>query len=166
MQKPTLSGRRYEQGKYRPRNPQKYLGDPNNILYRSSWEHLFCRWCDTTPSVLRWTSETIVVPYVYSVDGKEHRYFIDFAIIVQQADGTQKKFLVEIKPFSQTQVPKPRAGMKQEAFNEAMLTYAKNQDKWKAAQKYARSIGAEFIVLTEKTLLVESPRRYRRKKQK
>ena len=26
------------QGRFKPKNPSKYMGDPTNIIYRSSWE--------------------------------------------------------------------------------------------------------------------------------
>lgn len=32
---------KYYQGKYKPKNPEKYVGDINNIIFRSSWERNF-----------------------------------------------------------------------------------------------------------------------------
>ena len=34
-------------GKYNPRNPEKYKGNPHNIIYRSLWERKFMVYCDT-----------------------------------------------------------------------------------------------------------------------
>ena len=31
----------YRSGKYEPKNPEKYIGDIHNIIYRSSWEYRF-----------------------------------------------------------------------------------------------------------------------------
>ena len=42
----------YRSGKYEPRNPEKYIGDIHNIIYRSSWEHRFCTYCDTNELIL------------------------------------------------------------------------------------------------------------------
>ena len=52
------------QGKYRPSFPRKYKGDPTNIIYRSSWEYKFMKWCDITPSIEEWGSEEIIIPYI------------------------------------------------------------------------------------------------------
>ena len=72
---------RFKQGKYIPRNPNKYKGDPRNIIYRSSWEHKFMLWCDQqNSSVQEWGSEEIVIPYVSPVDGKRHKYYPDFYV--------------------------------------------------------------------------------------
>ena len=71
---------RYKQGKYIPRLPRKYKGDPRNIVYRSSWEYKFMLWCDQTPSVTEWGSEEIAIPYISPLDGKRHRYYPDFYV--------------------------------------------------------------------------------------
>ena len=39
-------------GKFTPKNPQKYKGNPKNIIYRSSWERRFMSYCDKTKEVL------------------------------------------------------------------------------------------------------------------
>ena len=49
-------------GKYKPINPNKYQGDPTNIVYRSSWELKFMRFCDLRDDVVQWQSEEIIVP--------------------------------------------------------------------------------------------------------
>jgi trans-aconitate methyltransferase len=67
-------------GKYRPISPQKYKGNPTEIYYRSLWELRFMKWCDENKKVLEWGSEEIVVPYRSPLDGKYHRYFVDFYI--------------------------------------------------------------------------------------
>ena len=51
-----------KQGRFKPRNPGKYKGDPSNIIYRSSWEKKFMLWCDCNLNVLEWGSEEIVIP--------------------------------------------------------------------------------------------------------
>jgi hypothetical protein len=67
-------------GKFQPRNPQKYLGDPSNIVYRSRWELKFMGWLDNHPGVLQWGSEELIIPYRSPIDGRVHRYFPDFII--------------------------------------------------------------------------------------
>ena len=73
-------------GKYRVNYPKKYKGDINEIIYRSSWELKFMKWCDLNPSVLEWGSETMIIPYKSPVDKKIHRYFVDFFIKIKDKD--------------------------------------------------------------------------------
>ena len=91
---------KYHQGKYNIKIPNKYSGDPTNVVYRSSWELKFMNWCDNNSSVLSWSSEETIVPYRSPIDMKLHRYFLDFKIKVNSNDGI-KTYLVEIKPSSQ-----------------------------------------------------------------
>ena len=78
-------------GKYRPKNPKKYIGDKTKIFYRSLWERKFMVYCDTNTSVIEWGSEEIIIPYISPRDKQIHRYFPDFYIKVQQKDGGLKK---------------------------------------------------------------------------
>ena len=41
-------------GKFRPKNPKKYKGDPTNIIYRSLLERRFMVYCDDTPAIIKW----------------------------------------------------------------------------------------------------------------
>lgn len=95
----------YYQGKFSPKNYKKYKGDPTNIIYRSSWELTFMKYCDSNPNVLEWGSEEIVIPYKSPLDNRYHRYFVDFYIKVQEKGGAIKKYLIEVKPKKQTVAP-------------------------------------------------------------
>lgn len=138
----------YHKRKFVPLNPQKYAGDPTNIIMRSSWETRFALWCDKNPSVIKWNSEETVVPYVCPTDNRWHRYFIDFRIQIREKTGTLKTYLVEIKPDKQTRPPEVPSRKTKRFLIEA-ATYMKNEAKWKAANQYARDRGWEFIILTE-----------------
>ena len=52
---------KFHQGKYAPRNPEKYVGDVNNIIYRSGWEKRLLIMFDTNPNVLKYSSEEVIV---------------------------------------------------------------------------------------------------------
>ena len=67
-------------GKYKPRCPYKYKGDPTRITYRSLWELKFMKYCDSNINILEWGSEEIALPYRSPIDNKVHRYFPDFYI--------------------------------------------------------------------------------------
>ena len=66
------------QGFYKPRNPKKYLGDPNNIVYRSGWELKFCEYLDLNTSVISWGSEELSIKYYNPVKKRIARYYPDF----------------------------------------------------------------------------------------
>lgn len=133
--------------KYKPIYPQKYAGDHTNIIMRSSWETKFAIWCDKNPSILKWSSEETIVPYVSPVDNKAHRYFIDFKIQVKSNTGSIKTYLIEIKPYSQTQPPV--SSRKTKRFIQEVMTWGVNEAKWKAANNFAKDRGWEFMILTE-----------------
>lgn len=145
-----VKGSKYYQGKYTPKRPEKYDGDPTQIFYRSSWELKFFNWCDLTESVLKWSSEEIVIPYQCPTDNRWHRYFPDAKIQVKTRTGI-KTYLVEIKPDKQTRPPETPKRKTKQYLNEVM-TWGKNQAKWEYAREYCKDRGIEFVILTEKEL--------------
>ncbi len=143
---------RYFQGKYTPKNPQKYVGDPSNIVFRSSWERHFLEWADTNSKVLNYSSEELHIPYFFVPDGRWHRYFPDFILTVRGKDDKTSVWMVEIKPFAQTQHPRTKAYKNQKRLLKESLEYEKNQSKWAAANIFCNGKGWKFMVLTEKNL--------------
>jgi len=137
-------------GKFIPKNPLKYKGDPTNIVYRSSWELLAMKYFDENTNVIWWASEELIIPYRSPVDNKIHRYFPDFVIKTQRKDGTVMTHVIEIKPESQTKMPKQRKRTKK--YLQEAATYAINQEKWRAADIFCQEHGWKFIILTEKDL--------------
>ena len=141
---------KYDQGIFKPIHPEKYIGNVNNIMYRSGLEKKYMLYFDNNTNVLNWSSEEVVIPYT-QVDGTRHRYFVDFFVKVKTKDGTIKQFLVEIKPYDQCFPPKtPKRVTK--AFKERIKTFFVNQSKWEAAKKSAEKNGMTFIILTERDL--------------
>ena len=136
--------------RFKPQNPQKYRGDVNSIVCRSSWEKIFCVWCDRNPAVIKWSSEEVIIPYFSPADGKEHRYFVDFWIEYLDVEGKSKQKLIEVKPMSQCMRP---AGSKfSKGYDEKLRTWAVNQAKWETAEKFATARNMEFQVVTEREL--------------
>ena len=83
-------------GLFKPKNPSKYKGNINEIVYRSSWEKKMMIYCDTTKSVVEWGSEELVIPYVSPWDGRYHRYFPDFYVKVKDRSGKLQKYIIEV----------------------------------------------------------------------
>lgn len=138
-------------GKYKPSYPEKYNGDPTQIIYRSLWERKFMIYCDTNEKIIEWQSEEKAIPYRSPLDGKVHRYFPDFLIKVKESDGSIKKYMIEIKPSKQT-VPPTKPQRQTKKYIAEVYEYAKNQSKWEAAREWCADRGYEFKVITEHEL--------------
>ena len=137
--------------RYKPSNPQKYQGNPNNIICRSSWERKFCMWADRKDSVVSWASEEINIPYISPKDNRVHRYYPDFLIKVKENNNRIKTYVVEVKPKKQTLPPKKRKNITKSYIYECQ-TYAINQAKWKAASEFCKDNRIEFKIITEDEL--------------
>jgi hypothetical protein len=138
-------------GFFKPKNPQKYKGNPTQIIYRSSWECRVMNFLDNNPSVIQWSSEEIVIPYLSPIDRKVHRYFPDFYIKVKDKNNNIKEMIWEIKPKKQSSQPKKQSRITQKYINE-VVTWGINEAKWKAAQEYCLDRGWQFKVLTEEDI--------------
>jgi len=146
---------KFHQGRYILENPRKYVGDRNNVIYRSGYEKKFFLWADRNPRVEKWGSEEIIVPYFHKADQKMRRYFTDAVVKYRKRDDTMVNYLIEIKPYTQTIPPKPpkvQSTKTRARFLRQSLTYQQNMDKWESARAYATKHGLEFIIMTEKEL--------------
>lgn len=133
-------------GKYQVKNINKYNGNYDKVFYRSSWELRFFNYCDKNPDILKWSSEEIVIPYKSPIDGRWHRYFPDVWL-----KTSKDTFLIEIKPFKETQEPKKRSRVTKQYLNE-VKTYGININKWKAAEEYCKDRMWKFKIITENEL--------------
>jgi hypothetical protein len=138
--------------RYKPSNPEKYKGNCNNIICRSSWERKFCVWCDTNPSIIEWGSEEFWIPYKSPVDNRVHRYFPDFFIKVKDTNGNIKSYVIEVKPKRQTKPPETNPKRKTKTWINEIKTYAVNEAKWKAAKEFCADRLLEFKIITEDEL--------------
>jgi len=138
-------------GIYKPEHPQKYIGDPKNIIYRSLWERKFMHYCDINENIMKWASEEIWIPYLSPLDKRVHKYFPDFYIKYKDASGSIKESLIEIKPKRQVTGPKAGKRVTQKQMYE-IKEFAKNQAKWKAAEEFCADRRWEFQILTEDNL--------------
>lgn len=123
-------------GKFRPTFPNKYVGNPDNIWFRSLWELKLFQYLDVNSAVLQWSSEELAIPYISPADGKVHRYFPDVVMKARTRNGDIKTFMIEVKPKKQTAMP----------INEA---------KFAAATNYCEKIGWEFRIITENELKIK-----------
>ena len=140
-------------GKYIPTNPHKYIGNQQNVIYRSLWERRFMVYCDTTDKVIKWASEEVTVKYISPLDRKWHIYYPDFYVELSNQKGITKEYLIEIKPKKQLKKPK-QPSRKSKSFLWESREYVKNMSKWEAAKRFCDHKGWEFKVLTEDHLLL------------
>lgn len=145
----TFGNKTYK-GWFKPTNPNKYKGDANNIVYRSSWERRVMKWLDEHPDVIWWGSEELFIPYRSPIDNKMHRYFPDFIAKMRQKSGLVMTYIIEIKPLAQTKQPVQKRKTKK--YLQEAATYVVNQAKWRAADIFCQEHGWKFMVMTEKEL--------------
>ena len=146
----------FKQGLYEPKYPDKWViteafdMKERGIKYRSSWELKFCRFADFNPDIIKVNSEGVVIPYMNPVRGKVSKYYMDFVI---QTKSTV--FLVEVKPLKDVNPPKPPKAKTEKGmqnYAKAIETFAVNQAKWEAAEKFAAQKGWKFKIITEREL--------------
>jgi len=106
---------------------------------------------DSNPNILEWSSEETIIPYENPLTGRVSRYFVDLYAKIKDKNGNIKRFLIEIKPSSQTLPPQQKTrNIKSLRYQQA--EYLKNQAKWQSADQYAKKKGMSFVLLTEKHL--------------
>lgn len=137
-------------GTFKPKNPTKYNGNANNVIYRSLWELRVMKYLDDHPEVIWWASEELIIPYYNPIDNKKHRYFPDFVAKMKRKDGTVMTYVIEVKPEIQTKKPEQKRQTKK--YIQESMTYVINQSKWKAAIEFCKDNGWEFKIITEKHL--------------
>jgi hypothetical protein len=143
---------RFAQGKFTPKQPEKYIGT-RTPTYRSSWEFHFMKFCDEHPSVAKWASEAIRIPYKNPLTGKHTIYVPDFFIAYADKGGKQKVELIEVKPANQA----IREKVGRSRVNQA--SYIVNQAKWAAAYAYCKQKGITFRIITENDIFHNGKRR-------
>ena len=163
------------QGYYKNlKNPEKYIGDTNLIIYRSSWEFAFVKWCDASPSVLQWSSEPVQVPYLNRVakldeckklgldpnnprNWVKKNYNVDFWIRIKKDENITEKWFIEIKPKDKLKKPIPpkqNASLKeQRRFNTLAKEYLVNESKFAALNEWALRNGSKFFIFTEDVMM-------------
>jgi len=152
--KPNPNGR-HRQGYYKINNPLKYVGDPTKIRYLSSYEYRFCKYCDDTDTVIKWSSEPIGIKYFHPILQKEREYFVDFYARIKKYDKEQD-YLIEVKPEGSLERPIMESGSQTirrlQNYNYAMKMWLENKAKFIAAKRFAEMHGYKFVLITEKFL--------------
>jgi len=137
--------RKYAQGIYTVKNQHKYVGK-GKPMYRSGWELTFMIFCDTNDKIIKWASESIVIPYMHPFKGKRTNYIPDFFIVYQDKYGKMNAELIEIKPKAESIITEKVRNARQQA------VIAINHAKWHSAKAFCKAQGMKFRVVTEDDL--------------
>ena len=136
---------RFIKGKFKPKNPQKYIGD-KFPTYRSSWELKMFMQLDENPNVVKWASEMIAIPYVNPLKPNViSHYYPDLLVTSIGKNNKQITELIEIKPLKQAVEEKART-------IEEKIAVLVNKAKWEAAQRFCKLNKIIFRVITERNL--------------
>jgi hypothetical protein len=137
----------FVQGYFPINECKKYYGQ-GPIIYRSSWERKFCLYCERTPEISQWSSESISVKYFNPLDEKYHTYFPDY--LVRLKNGST--FLVEVKPKVQLikpTEPKRLTPKSIKNYKWAYNTWLTNMVKKEAAESFCKMKGWKYMIVTE-----------------
>lgn len=153
--KPNLKSG-YVQGYYPIQETKKYKGK-GPIIYRSSWERKFCIYCERTPEIDYWSSESFSIKYFNPIDKKYHQYFPDFFIHLKSGENV----LVEVKPKSQLKKPIPpkrRSKKSIETYSNSMKIWLVNMAKIEYAKAFCASRNWTFWIVTEDFFKLQNKR--------
>lgn len=134
--------------------PEKYNGS-RPLTLRSGWEIYFVfKYLDINSSIVSWKSESTIIKYLSPIDGKYHRYYMDFTVTAKTHTGDLKEIWIEVKPFASTQLPK-EPKRKTQNYMYQLRTYLINTAKWETTKKIveekkALGIPVEFAIITER----------------
>ena len=127
------------------KNPDKFVGS-RAPTFRSRWESAFMQFCDTHPSVVKWASESVKIPYKNPITGKNSNYIPDFLVQYQDKNGKVVTELVEIKPKNQSIIESKNQNRR------LAETVAVNHAKWEQAMRWCKQNGLRFRVVTEEDI--------------
>lgn len=144
------------QGRFIPRNPQKYFGNSTQIFFRSSWELTVMKFFDSSTSVTRWNSEEVAISYISPKDGRIHRYYPDFMFEMININQEVERWIVEVKPLKETSIEHAKS-----AYDKVAV--AVNEAKWFAAERFCQANGMKFKVITEVDIYRMVPRTAKKK---
>ena len=153
----------YKQQKMLTEDLKGYSGKKKVIEILSSYEIKAVRMIQQLYHLKRingWSSEESVFQYLYSVDQKMHKYFMDFTIEIDD-----KVIFIEVKPKTKLYPPRKKKDFTSEKqkinHQNQLMDYIKNQDKWTAVREWCKAENAKlgfnkysFQIWTEQELSI------------
>ena len=146
----------FAKGIFKPKHPEKYIGN-GTPTYRSSWELSVMMMLDNHPSIDKWASESISIPYINPITQKPTTYIPDFFVSYIDKNSKRHAELWEIKPAKHSDL----AYVGKSKINQAQ--YVINMAKWEVARAYCKQNGILFRVLTENDIFALTEHKKKRK---
>ena len=115
-----------------------------------------CHRLDHSPAVIQWCSECVAIKYqdpLQPIDRqgrpKIKNYYPDFYVVTKDAEGKVERFIVEVKPKKETKAPRndKRKSPRTQLYENK--TWAVNQAKWLAAERFCAANQMKFRKITE-----------------
>ena len=104
---------------------------------------------DKHPSIVRWASEEIAIPYRSPIDKKVHKYYPD--LWVEKENG--ERLLIEIKPEDFTRPPILKEGKRRtRRYKRQYVSYRINEAKWDAAKRFCDKHGWTWKIMTDREI--------------
>lgn len=147
----------FTQGYYKPKNPEKYVGNLKNIIYRSGMELKFCQLMDSSKRIIRWVSEPDTSPfpikYHNPIKNNICNYYPDYLIEAIQQNGSTKTMVIEVKPKEKLKKPKRPSKYASKktinSYNNKLKEFIINMEKYKASIKFCKRLNIEYVYITE-----------------
>lgn len=152
MKKHKPNNSKFLQDKYIVKNRNKYMGNPDDVFYRSSWELSAFTFFDNNVNVIKWGSEEIAIEYLMPLPNgniKKRKYYPDIYVEYIDAHGKIQKELIEIKPEKQMRLSKAKKNITRHYEN---AVYFINQLKFDAAIKWCALHGVKFRTASDKQI--------------
>lgn len=143
--------KKFLQGKFGLKNPEKYMGG-RTPTYRSSWEWAIMQMFDNNPNIEKWGSEVIRIPYRDPLTGKMTIYVPDFFVVYNDKNSRKHAEVWEVKPANQAILEKVGRNPARQA------QYIKNQAKWQVARQWCKQQGLTFRVVSENDIFHQGKR--------
>ena len=147
--------REFKQGIFTPKNKTKCLNKTLPV-FRSGLESQLMVILDSNPNVVKWSSESIVLPYFKKTENRMARYFVDFYFAIKIGEQV-REYIVETKPSNQTVLKEYSSRAKPSTVAYAAIEFSNNQCKWEAAKKWCqeqtkKGRKIDFLIITEKNI--------------
>lgn len=140
---------RTKQGYFNISESKRYNGKVKQVIYRSSWEYKFCVWCERSPLVKNWCSESVQIKYHCPINNNIRNYYPDFWVKLKSGEV----WVVEVKPAKeyklQPKAPKRKTKKSVENYYNLVSTIKINISKFKSAIAFCKSRNWKFFVADE-----------------
>lgn len=143
-------------GTFTPTNPQKYMGDPTKVTYKSTFELAMMSKFDSQQSILGWLANGVPSSHAHLREGIPFEnpytrrwdvFYPDFFVVVMNAKNKQHVEVIEVKSLIDLpQAMSGTTGATNQAIEEEQVL---NAAKYSEAIRWCKSRGYKFRVIDQ-----------------